>query len=120
MYDAVRKGMGIKEVTELPHYMIKDMLNEGVLTEGVYDQGIFKAVFLMGGLGSGKSTVVDKLALPTLGLKLVNTDGAFENGLKKGGMSLDLRKDLMMTMHLSEQRQRRLQVNKWVHISTED
>lgn len=92
LYDAVRKGMGIKEVTDVPHYMIKDMLNEGVLTEGVYDQGIFKAVFLMGGPGSGKSTVVDKLALPSLGLKLVNTDRAFENGLKKAGMSLDLRK----------------------------
>lgn len=92
LYDAVRKGMGIKEVTDFPHYMINDMLKEGVLTEGVYDQGIFKAVFLMGGPGSGKSTVVDKLALPSLGLKLVNTDRAFEIGLKKAGMSLDLRK----------------------------
>jgi predicted kinase len=92
LYNAVRKGMGIKEVTQFPKYMIDDMLNEGLLTEGVYDQGIFKAVFLMGGPGSGKSTVVDKLALPSLGLKLVNTDRAFENGLKKAGMSLDLRK----------------------------
>ena len=54
--------------------------------------GIFKAVFLMGGLGSGKSTVVDELALKNLGLKMVNTDRAFEIGsLKKAGLSLDLR-----------------------------
>ena len=45
----------------------------------------------MGGPGSGKSAVVDKLALKALGLKLVNTDKAFENGLKKAGLTLDLR-----------------------------
>ena len=86
LYKAVRKGMGIAEAT-LPLYMIEDLI-----TEGVYDPGIFKAVFLSGGPGSGKSTVVKGLALDTLGLKLVNTDRAFENGLKKAGVSLDLRK----------------------------
>ena len=30
-----------------------------LITEGVYDQGIFKAVFLSGGPGSGKSAVVN-------------------------------------------------------------
>ena len=86
VYRAVRKGMGIAEAT-LPLYMIEDLI-----TEGVYDPGIFKAVFLSGGPGSGKSTVVKGLGLDTLGLKLVNTDRAFENGLKKAGVSLDLRK----------------------------
>tara|TARA_Y100001937_G_scaffold27355_1_gene39289 strand:- start:3942 stop:5186 length:1245 start_codon:yes stop_codon:yes gene_type:complete len=86
VYRAVRKGMGIME-SFLPLYMIEDLI-----TEGVYDPGIFKAVFLAGGPGSGKSTVVKQLALDTLGLKMVNTDKAFENGLKKAGLSLDLRK----------------------------
>ena len=85
LYKDVRKGMGIAEGT-LPEYMMEDMI-----TEGVYDPGIFKAVFLMGGPGSGKSTVVDGLSLSTLGLKKVNSDRAFENGLKKAGLSLDLR-----------------------------
>ena len=85
LYKAIRKGMGINEGT-LPQYMIEDLIQEGV-----YDQGIFKAVFLSGGPGSGKSAVVRKLALKPLGLKMVNTDSAFENGLKKAGMSLDLR-----------------------------
>jgi predicted kinase len=77
--------MGIAEGT-LPHYMMEDLI-----TEGVYDPGVFKAVFFSGGPGSGKSTVVDALSLKALGLKLVNTDKAFENGLKKAGLSLDLR-----------------------------
>jgi predicted kinase len=85
LYKDIRKGMGIVEST-LPDYMIEDLINEGV-----YDQGTFKAVFFRGGPGSGKSTVVQKLSLKALGLKLVNTDAAFENGLKKAGMSLDLR-----------------------------
>ena len=41
--------------------------------------------------GSGKSTVVSELGLTALGLKIVNTDKAFENGLKKAGLGLDLR-----------------------------
>ncbi len=85
LYDDIRKGMGINEGT-LPQYMIEDLISEGV-----YDPGVFKAVFLMGGPGSGKSTVVDALGLKSLGLKMVNTDKAFENGLKKAGLSLDLR-----------------------------
>ena len=85
LYDDIRKGMGINEGT-LPEYMIEDLVKEGV-----YDPGIFKAVFLMGGPGSGKSTVVNKLGLKALGLKMVNTDQAFENGFKKAGLSLDLR-----------------------------
>jgi predicted kinase len=85
LYKSIRKGMGVVE-TFLPSYMIEDLIQEGV-----YDPGIFKAVFLMGGPGSGKSTMVKKLALPALGLKMVNTDRAFERGLKKAGMSLDLR-----------------------------
>ena len=86
LYKDVRKGMGINEDTHLPLYMQEDLIQEGV-----YDPGIFKAVFLMGGPGSGKSTVVDGLGLKALGLKLVNTDKSFETGLKKAGQTLDLK-----------------------------
>jgi len=86
LYKDVRKGMGIIEDTHLPTYMIEDLIQEGV-----YDPGIFKAVFLMGGPGSGKSTVVKQLALNALGLKTINTDKAFEAGLKKAGQTLDLK-----------------------------
>jgi len=56
------------------------------LKEGVYDQGIFKAVFLAGGPGSGKSFIVGQTALTALGLKLVNSDQAFERALELAGM----------------------------------
>ena len=48
------------------------------IKEGVNDPAIFKAVFLAGGPGSGKSFIVGKTALKSLGFKLVNSDMAFE------------------------------------------
>jgi len=59
------------------------------LNEGVYDPGIFKAFFLAGGPGSGKSFVTAG-AFGGTGLKTVNSDGAFERGLKKGNLSLKM------------------------------
>jgi hypothetical protein len=56
------------------------------LIEGINDPGIFKAVFLAGGPGSGKSFMVGRTALTSLGLKLINSDPAFEAQLKKVGL----------------------------------
>ena len=60
-----------------------------ILREGVYDPGIFKAFFLAGGPGSGKSFVTAG-AFGGTGLKTVNSDAAFERGLKKGSLSLKM------------------------------
>ena len=60
------------------------------LQEGVYDPNILKAFFLAGGPGSGKSYVV-KRTTGGLGLKVVNSDIAFERKLKDAGLSTDLR-----------------------------
>jgi shikimate kinase len=57
------------------------------LTEGVYDPGIFKAFFIAGGPGSGKSYVTSK-TLSGLGMKVVDSDIAFETFLKKNDMSM--------------------------------
>ena len=59
------------------------------LHEGVYDQHIFKAFFLAGGPGSGKSYVVSRTTGGS-GLKLVNSDDAFENLLRMAGLSLKM------------------------------
>jgi len=59
------------------------------LMEGVNDPSIFKAVFLAGGPGAGKSFIVGKTALKALGFRLINSDDAFENGLKKAGLTTD-------------------------------
>ena len=60
-----------------------------ILREGVYDPGIFKAFFLAGGPGSGK-TFVTRSAFAGTGLKLVNSDAAFERAMKKAGLSLKM------------------------------
>ena len=60
-----------------------------ILREGVYDPGIFKAFFLAGGPGSGKSFVTMG-SFGGTGLKTVNSDTTFERGLKKGNLSLKM------------------------------
>ena len=73
---------------------LKDIINEGV-----YDPGIFKAIFLAGGPGSGKSFVANELvgipkggfskmdmSFAPSGVKLVNSDPEFEYFLKKVGI----------------------------------
>ena len=56
------------------------------LQEGLYDPNIFKAIFLAGGPGSGKSLVAGK-ATGGAGLKVVNSDPLFERMLKQAGLS---------------------------------
>ena len=70
-----------------------------ILKEGVYDPGIFKAVFTAGGPGSGKSYTASTLfgmpeKMPYVsakGLKGVNSDSAFEAYLDKAGLSQDIK-----------------------------
>lgn len=70
-----------------------------IINEGVYDPGIFKAIFLAGGPGSGKSFVANELvgipkgafskmdmSFAPSGVKLVNSDPEFEYFLKKVGV----------------------------------
>ena len=70
-----------------------------ILLEGVNDPGIFKAVFLAGGPGSGKTFVVkglfgipDRLNIYHAGLKMVNSDKELKFLLKKFGFGTDLDK----------------------------
>ena len=63
----------VKESVEIT----MDILFENLLVEGVHDAGIFKAVFLAGGPGSGKDFVMGK-TLNGNGLTEINSDNAFE------------------------------------------
>lgn len=67
-----------------------------IITEGVDDPGILKCVFLAGGPGSGKSYVAKEIfgvgkgdiaSVSAGGLKIINSDTAFEQALKKNGIS---------------------------------
>ncbi len=62
---------------------------EQFIKEGVYDPNIFKAVFMAGGPGSGKSHIAGKTT-GGLGLKIINSDDAFERFLTKEGLSLKM------------------------------
>ena len=77
-----------------------NMKLEDIINEGVYDPGIFKAIFLAGGPGSGKSFVGSELlgipkggfsginmSFAPSGVKLVNSDPEFEFFLKKIGIN---------------------------------
>lgn len=55
------------------------------LQEGVYDPNIFKAIFMAGGPGSGKSYVA-KRTTSGLGLKMVNSDDIYEKMLNDAGL----------------------------------
>jgi hypothetical protein len=65
-----------------------------LLNEGVYDPGILKCIFMAGGPGSGKSKVTEEIfnlgnglsSVNAAGLKIVNSDTAFEAQLKKNGI----------------------------------
>ena len=88
----------------------KDLKQE--LIEGVYDPGIFKAFFLAGGAGSGKSYSAEKATgsaagkfqwhekmednltpgkVGPYGLKVVNSDEQLEYGLLKAKMSSNMK-----------------------------
>lgn len=58
------------------------------IREGVDDPAIFKAVFLAGGPGSGKSFIVGKTGLPALGMKVVNSDDEFKAAMTKAGKAM--------------------------------
>jgi len=75
---------------------LKKQLFIEMITEGVDDPGILKCVFLAGGPGSGKSYTakeifgVGKTSISSVsagGLKLVNSDMAFEKALKDNGIN---------------------------------
>ena len=67
-----------------------------LITEGVDDPGILKCIFLAGGPGSGKSYTAKEIfgvgkgdleSVSAGGLKLVSSDTAFEQALKKNGIN---------------------------------
>ena len=63
-------------------------VDEAKVDEGVNDPHIFKAVFLAGGPGSGKS-FVSKNILGGTGLKTMNSDDVYEILMKKQDLALD-------------------------------
>ena len=61
---------------------------KGYLSEGRHDPSIFKAVFMAGAPGAGKSFVAESMALPAqLGYKEINSDIEFTRYMKDAGLA---------------------------------
>ena len=80
-----------KEIKE-----IRTKLFAEIITEGVDDPGILKCIFLAGGPGSGKSFTAKEIfgvgksdiaSVSAGGLKVLSSDTAFEQALKKNGIN---------------------------------
>jgi predicted ABC-type ATPase len=84
LYDDVRRGMGVNEDIDADF--------TDLLTEGVNDKSIFKAVFLAGGPGSGKDYVLDN-TLAGHGLTEINSDKALEFLMDKEGLDKKMPED---------------------------
>ena len=67
--------------------------HEVPVDEGVNDPYIFKAVFLAGGPGSGKSFINKTLFKQFGGMKTINSDNIFEPLMKKANLSLKMPDD---------------------------
>ena len=88
-----------RKVTTFRMYKDQAHHEEVTIEEGINDPGIFKAIFLAGGPGSGKTYVASQLfGIPTkvnlspFGLKMVNQDTEFETLLKKYKFGTDIDK----------------------------
>jgi len=75
---------------------LKKQLFVEIITEGVDDPGILKCIFLAGGPGSGKSFTAKEIfgvgksdiaSVSAGGLKVISSDMAFEQALKKNGIN---------------------------------
>jgi dephospho-CoA kinase len=66
--------------------LIEHIISPEIIDEGPNDPSIYKAIFLAGGPGSGKSYIVGKSALNSLGFKVINNDNAFERYLSDAGL----------------------------------
>lgn len=91
----IKKHLPIKDIKYDGHEIVATLKESIDLSEGVYDPGVLKAVFLAGGPGSGKTYMAQELfsfnaerigSDTPSGLKFVNTDPAFEFYLKKQGV----------------------------------
>lgn len=59
------------------------------LNEGVYDKGIFKAFFIAGAPGAGKTFVTNEVTTG-MNLKYINSDDVFERNLQRANLGFDV------------------------------
>ena len=85
-----------------------------MIYEGIYDPAIYKAIFVIGGPGSGKSFVTRKLGLANFGFVQINSDYPFEKYMRREGLNFK------MPPEEKEQRDKVRQGSKRVMASKEE
>lgn len=75
--------IGINQFTDYRKDFPKmTILESNIISEGLYDKAAFKCIFLGGGPGAGKDTILKKI-IGNYGLVEINSDHAFEMLMKK-------------------------------------
>ena len=94
----LRKLIREEIVSHNKKYLRESVIELELLSEGIYDPGILKCVFMAGGPGSGKSYTAKEVfqgnsiegatnqAGTAMGLRVINSDPAFENELRRIGV----------------------------------
>lgn len=96
IFNTVRAHLAESE--DIHENELRERLNEDMpINEGIHDPGIFKAVFLAGGPGSGKDFILKKL-LSATGMVEVSSDPFLSQLMIKAGL------DLKMPDHEARQR----------------
>jgi len=81
--------------------LVRESIEHLLIEEGVYDPAIFKAIFLAGGPGSGKSYTQSRIT-SGMGYKVINSDEILEYLAKKYGSSEAVRNADMMATNEAE------------------
>ena len=96
--DNLRKIIREEIITHQKNKLRSVIAEMALLNEGIYDPGILKAIFMAGGPGSGKSYTAKEIfqgnaiedssnqAGTAMGLRIINSDPAFEMYLRKAGV----------------------------------
>ncbi len=69
---------------------LKNLLEKNLISESIYDKGLFKAIFFAGIPGSGKSYVLSKIVDGTIQPRIVNTDKFIEYISNQVGMDINV------------------------------
>lgn len=88
------------------------MLIKEIIQEGIHDPGIFKAVFFIGGPGSGKSYIGNLLSLKSMGLVNIDSDVLFAILMKKANLDLKMPPEQEPERNVVRSRAKKLTTNK--------
>ncbi len=96
--EARRNQLLLMPVSELLS-VVRESLSDPKFTdmeESINDKNLFKAIFVTGPAGSGKTTIVKQMMGPIIGgaMRIVNSDDAFEHLIGKRSLSFDMQQGL--------------------------